>query len=89
MRGVANKAKLGGATTSAPSRKHAVAVSVKRPRRTMAAVQAPAAAAAESPKAVAAALFASDKRPIILFDGVCNMCNTFVVRLCSGWRRKV
>jgi len=26
----------------------------------------------------ASSLFATDKRPIVLFDGVCNMCNRFV-----------
>lgn len=29
---------------------------------------------------VARAVFAEDKRPVLLYDGVCNMCNGFVNR---------
>ena len=34
-----------------------------------------ASASSSSPSDLADALFASDKRPIVLFDGVCNLCN--------------
>jgi predicted DCC family thiol-disulfide oxidoreductase YuxK len=36
------------------------------------------------PSAVAERVFATDKRPIILFDGVCNMCNN-AVNLALDW----
>ena len=36
---------------------------------------ASASASSSSPSDLADALFASDKRPIVLFDGVCNLCN--------------
>jgi predicted DCC family thiol-disulfide oxidoreductase YuxK len=39
------------------------------------------------PKTVAERAFAQDKRPIILFDGVCNLCNN-AVNLALDWDPK-
>jgi predicted DCC family thiol-disulfide oxidoreductase YuxK len=39
------------------------------------------------PKTVSTLVFANDKRPVILFDGVCNMCNS-AVNLALDWDPK-
>ncbi|KAG7346644.1 DUF393 domain containing protein [Nitzschia inconspicua] len=39
------------------------------------------------PKSVSTLVFATDKRPVILFDGVCNMCNS-AVNLALDWDPK-
>lgn len=45
------------------------------------------AADVDDPKRIAARVFATDKRPVILFDGVCNMCNN-AVNLALDWDPK-
>ncbi|CAK0781790.1 hypothetical protein CVIRNUC_005471 [Coccomyxa viridis] len=45
-----------------------------RPRRSPA-LKRCVAAVSSSPSVDTAAVFATDKRPIVLFDGVCNLCN--------------
>jgi predicted DCC family thiol-disulfide oxidoreductase YuxK len=39
------------------------------------------------PKTVSSLVFANDRRPVILFDGVCNMCNS-AVNLALDWDPK-
>lgn len=39
------------------------------------------------PPTISSRVFASDKRPVILFDGVCNMCNS-AVNLALDWDPK-
>ena len=41
----------------------------------------------DNPSVVARRVFATDKRPIILFDGVCNLCNG-AVNLALDWDPK-
>jgi predicted DCC family thiol-disulfide oxidoreductase YuxK len=41
----------------------------------------------DDPSAVARRVFATDKRPVILFDGVCNLCNG-AVNLALDWDPK-
>lgn len=51
------------------------------PTRSLMAQQSPALELvndAEKLPGVAKAVFAQDKRPVLLYDGVCNMCNGFV-----------
>jgi len=41
----------------------------------------------DDPERISARVFATDKRPVILFDGVCNMCNS-AVNLALDWDPK-
>lgn len=56
---------------------HISGVSTRRHRSTVTASQ-PAASATSSATEAGVDYFADDKRPVILFDGVCNMCNAGV-----------
>jgi len=47
-------------------------------------VEASSGASIADPSTVTRRVFADDKRPIILFDGVCNMCNS-AVNLALDW----
>lgn len=68
-----------------------LAVSAQQRRSSGAAPSASASAAAAAAASAAAAgasrdYFATDRRPVILFDGVCNLCNTGASR-CGAARQ--
>ena len=75
----AHRAALGAsACSSTPSSSFRFRTRARSPRsRALAPPRAtsPSDEADAAPRFNADALFASDKRPIILFDGVCNLCN--------------
>ena len=59
----------------APGASSALPRVARRARARAGASRWTASASSSSPSDLADALFASDKRPIVLFDGVCNLCN--------------